>query len=287
MFRFLLSLLSVILGTRLVTASQDLISVYSTWGVSHEEMLLAGWLQIMAAIFLWFHRTEVLALVALWSLATVAIFTHWRLGHEWSLYVPGLAMSFLILLRATQILQRKSMIPFTGTQADVFPQQASREFELDEFNLHFYVRASVQTVADYLNRTQTFTQGQIPPYRVEFIDPQTHLRTERFEVGILTNHFGPLLNLPGKITQIEGSRYRELVYGYGSYAISNRLFRPEKLQFWFDPDPSGAKTKVHLRLTTSCRWGWKWLWRLGMWSFWPSFVAGMKLWSRLSAKSSA
>jgi len=287
MIRFLLSLLCLILGARLVTASEDLIASYLSWGVSHNEMLAAGWLQIGAAIFVWLHRTEVIAIVVLWSLAVIALFTHWRLDHEWSLYIPGLAISSLIVFRAFQVLQRKSHLPHAGDQVDVFPQQAPREFERDEFNLHFNVKADIQAVADYLNRTKTFTQGQIPPYRVEFIDPATHLKTEKFEVGVLTNHFGPLLNLPGKITQIEGNRYRELVYGYGSYAISNRLFRPEKLQFWFDSDSSASKTKIHLRLTTSCRYGWKWLWKLGMLSFWPSFVAGMKLWSWFSGLKSA
>jgi len=282
--RLFLIALCLLLGLRLLTASPHLVETYLSWGVSREQMIGAGLLQILSAVLLLLRKTELIALVGLWSLVVVGLFTHWQLNHDFFAYLPGSLMGALVVGRAFQILQRKDLLPYHGDQSDILPAAAPKQFHRDEFNLHFMLNARIESVAQYLNRTQTFTQGQMPPYKVEFLDPSSHLETARFEVGILTNHFGPFLSLPGKITQIEGHRYRELLYSYGAYAISNRLFRPEKLQFWFDPTEASNQTKVHLRLTTSCRYGWKWLWRVGMWSFWPSFVFGLKLWSRWQQK---
>ena len=283
MLRLLLIGLCLFFGFRLITASEDLTDVYASWGFSNLQMLLAGYLQICAALFLLFKSTELLALLALWSLSSIALATHWRLEHELTLFIPGIVICALVLGRAAQLLQRRSFVLSRAPQNIIGENTMTQDFNTDQFEMLFTVKAREDSVAQYLNKTETFTRGQIPPYRVEFIDPQTHRETNRFEEGVLTNHFGPMLNLPGRIMRIDGSRYRDLIYSYGAYAISNRLFRPTRLEFWFESQNSD--TQVRLRLTTACRHGWKWLWRLGMYSFWPSFVCGLKLWALFRGSS--
>jgi hypothetical protein len=75
----------------------------------------------------------------------------------------------------------------------------------------------------WLNDPATFTEGQIWPFRVEFVDGG-------FEPGVLNAHHGPFLNLAGAIGEVQGFErgvaHRDLKYFYGSYAISPRLVRP-------------------------------------------------------------
>ena len=71
----------------------------------------------------------------------------------------------------------------------------------------------------------TFTDTQVPPWRVEFLGGG-------FETGVLCNHHGPGLNLPGVLGEIREGEYRDLRYLYGAHAVSLRLLRPTRLQFW-------------------------------------------------------
>ena len=50
-------------------------------------------------------------------------------------------------------------------------------FERHLFERTFEVKRPIYTVWSWLNRTETFTGGQVPLYRVEFIP-------NRFEVGV-------------------------------------------------------------------------------------------------------
>jgi hypothetical protein len=102
----------------------------------------------------------------------------------------------------------------------------------------------------WLNDPATFTEGQIWPFRVEFVDGG-------FEPGVLNAHHGPFLNLAGAIGEVQGFErgvaYRDLKYFYGSYAISPRLVRPTRLRFW--AEESGGGTLVKLHSTASCAAG--------------------------------
>ena len=69
----------------------------------------------------------------------------------------------------------------------------------------------------------TFTDTQIPPWRVEFLGGG-------FDEGVVTTHHGPGLHLPGVLAEIRDGEYRDLQYLYGAYAISFRLLRPTRLQ---------------------------------------------------------
>ena len=140
--------------------------------------------------------------------------------------------------------------------------QCPRNFERHAYERTFHVSRPIYTVWTWLNRTETFTKGQLPPYRVEFIP-------DRFEVGVLTNHHGPALNFSGMITKMEAPYYRELEYFYGSYALSFRWIRPTRLEFWLDEH--GDETVVKLRVTSWVRRGFNWFWTTAQRFFWPIF----------------
>jgi len=98
----------------------------------------------------------------------------------------------------------------------------------------------------------TFTDGQIPPFRVEFLTGPTG--ENGFQEGIYNSHVGPLMCFAGVLGEIRDQEYRDLQYTYGSYAISHALFRPVRLQFWLD-ELGDDSTLLCLRLTTDVRDG--------------------------------
>ena len=72
----------------------------------------------------------------------------------------------------------------------------------------------IHRVWNYLNRMDTFTKGQIPPYRVEFL-PKEGEKEASFSVGTYNNHHGPFFKLPAVITNMQQNTYREMRYLYG------------------------------------------------------------------------
>ncbi len=112
-----------------------------------------------------------------------------------------------------------------------------------------------------LNRRETFTQGQLFPYRVEFDAPA---QTGEFAPGELTIHHGPLLSAHGAIREVT-PKLRGLDYGYGSYVLSFRLVRPQRLEFTRE----GGNLRVRLTVQTK-RW-FAPLWTLGNRMFWSLF----------------
>lgn len=122
----------------------------------------------------------------------------------------------------------------------------------------------------WLNDPATFTKGQIWPFRVEFVDGG-------FEPGVLNVHHGPFLNLAGAIGEVRGverdDAYRDLKYFYGSYAISPRLVRPTRLQFWAEESNGG--TLVRLRLDSLVRRWFGRTWGRLQSHFWSRFPRWM------------
>jgi hypothetical protein len=116
----------------------------------------------------------------------------------------------------------------------------------------------------------TFTDGQIPPFRVEFL---TNDRGETgFAEGVYNSHVGPLMSFAGVLGVIEPLRYRDLQYFYGSYAISHALFRPTRLQFWLDDaDGHQHETLLRLRLDAFVREPALGVWNRMMRLFWKRF----------------
>jgi hypothetical protein len=126
----------------------------------------------------------------------------------------------------------------------------------------------------------TFTEGQVWPWRVEFVDPVTR-EAAGFEEGVLTTHHGPLINFAGQLTEIRGVdhdvAYRDLRYFYGSYAISLRLFRPTRLQMWAEDAGEGEGTRVRIQLDSYVRPALAHVWTWGQRTFvWDRFPAWME-----------
>ena len=115
----------------------------------------------------------------------------------------------------------------------------------------------------------TFVDGQIPPYRVEFL---TNPAGESgFAEGVYNAHIGPFMSFSGVLGMIEPERYRDLQYFYGSYAISHALFRPTRLQFWVEDGAAEGTTVMRLQLDTDVRRSVERVWGRMMEVFWRRF----------------
>lgn len=132
----------------------------------------------------------------------------------------------------------------------------------------------ISEVWRWLNDPATFTEGQVWPFRVEFVDGG-------FEPGVLNAHQGTFINFSGVIGEVRGpedgaAAYRDLEYFYGSYALSPRLARPTRLQFWAEPSSRpGAGTRVTLRLDSLVREPLIRPWELAQRVFWSRFPRWM------------
>ena len=135
------------------------------------------------------------------------------------------------------------------------------------------VGAAREKVWAWLCDPKTFTQGNLPPWRVEFL-PGWEGGPADFTPGVYNNHHGPFMNLPAVITEVRAPEYRAMEYLYGSSVITLRMIRPTRLQFWLE-DVDG-KTRVTLQLDSLVHRFWGWFWTLSQSIFWWSFFGGMK-----------
>jgi hypothetical protein len=137
-----------------------------------------------------------------------------------------------------------------------------RGFVIDTFEREFnYSEDQVASVWKKLQRRETFTQGQLFPYRVEFAG---NSQEGEFSTGELNIHHGPFLSVHGAIGEVT-SNYRSLNYFYGSYVISFRLVRPIQLEFFLEGNKLTLKLKAYVR-----PW-FKPLWRLLNLLLWSGF----------------
>lgn len=128
------------------------------------------------------------------------------------------------------------------TQSYNQPKPAS--MKVHRFKQTWTVSAPVANCWNILNRMETFTEGQLFPYKVEFLAEDGE--PPRFETGVWTNHHGPLLNVCGQIGKMIPNSFRELNYCYGSYVCSCRIIRPVKLQFFFEDLQDSTKITLQL-----------------------------------------
>jgi hypothetical protein len=148
-------------------------------------------------------------------------------------------------------------------------------FKDHSYTFDVVVTASEDTVWSWLNDTRTFTDTQVWPYRVEFYSPDAAVIPNGFHEGVLTNHTGPFINFAGELTSVQ-PHYRDLQYLYGSYAITFRWFRPNRLEFFTKAD--GDQVTITCTLSTYVKPSMEWMWNTGMKYFWRSF----KKWSKKS-----
>lgn len=151
------------------------------------------------------------------------------------------------------------------------PAGAPEGFVPHAYRRAFQVPYGRMRVWNWLNDPATFTESQVWPFRVEFVDGG-------FEPGVLNVHHGPLLNFAGAIGEVrppEGSAsgYRDLKYFYGSYAISPRLVRPTRLQFWVEG--SGEGTLLTLQVDSLVQRRFVRIWDLSQRVFWQRFPRWM------------
>ena len=148
------------------------------------------------------------------------------------------------------------------------------------FEFRFTPTRSMDATWAWLMRPETFTQGQLWPWRVEFLETPLENGTvaRGFEVGTLNAHHGPLMNFCGVITRVETADdvcERDLEYGYGAYAIGFRFIRPRLLTIRVTRVDE-THCEVMVRVTSHVRRGWNRIWTLGQRGFWPSFKLALR-----------
>ena len=148
-------------------------------------------------------------------------------------------------------------------------------FDMHSFKFDFTIRESRQDVWNWLNTPETFTETQIPPFRVEFYSPSEDI-PNGFHEGVLNTHHGPMINFSGVLTKVESPSYRDLQYYYGSYAVSIRWIRPYRLQFWLAE--SGEDTIVTAQIDSYVKPWIRGLWTKAQKLFWSRFPS----WARKS-----
>ena len=117
-------------------------------------------------------------------------------------------------------------------------------FIADEFEREFtFSEDKMSSIWKRLQKRETFTKGQIYPYRVEFDAPS---QVGEFSPGELNIHHGPFLSVHGAIGEVTSS-YRSLDYFYGSYVVSFRLVRPVQLEFFREGPKLKLKLKSYIR----------------------------------------
>ena len=146
-------------------------------------------------------------------------------------------------------------------------------FKLHAYEFSVVVNKPEDDVWNWLNDPRTFTDTQYWPFRVEFISPDPTNITPGFNIGVQTNHHGPLVNFAGVITSVKPN-YRDLKYYYGSYALSFRLIRPFRLEFATKAVAEG--TEITGKISSYVKPGIYsfWNWTQGL--FWNRF----KSWAR-------
>jgi len=113
-------------------------------------------------------------------------------------------------------------------------------FIIDEFEREFILpEERMSSIWKKLQRRETFTKGQLFPFRVEFAAPS---QDGEFSSGELNIHHGPFLSVHGAVGEVTSS-YRSLHYFYGSYVVSFRLVRPLQLEFFRE----GPKLRLNLK----------------------------------------
>lgn len=174
----------------------------------------------------------------------------------------------------TNWIDSQSDNPFFAGGVPSAPQAAPPSFVRHLFTRTWKVDKDREKVWAWLNDPATFTEGQFPPYRVEFASAELGV-PRGFEVGGLNMHHGPGLLASGTLVEIVEGEYRDLQYFYGSYVLSLRLIRPTRLQFWIQ-DCSDGGCEITLQLDSFVKHWFEPVWEMGNRGFWRFFGYWLK-----------
>lgn len=162
------------------------------------------------------------------------------------------------------------MIPWTPERvAEATHQPLPPRFEAHHYEAEARSPLARDVVWAWLCAPETFTKGQPPPYRVEFVHPEGG-REGTFEIGTPNAHHGPWLIAAGLIGDVRDGAYRDLRYFYGSHVLSMRWIRPVRLQFWLEDTDEGG-TLLRWRMDAQVRKGWGGFWSFVQGGFWKAF----------------
>jgi len=150
------------------------------------------------------------------------------------------------------------------------PTLTPRGFVGHRYEHTWVIERGCDVVWGWLCDPSTFTDSQVWPWRVEFMNGADG--ESGFMTGVYNAHVGPFTNFSGVLGEIREREYRDLQYFYGSYAVSPRLFRPTRLQFWLEDHPERDNASVlHLRLDAVVRRSARGVWGWMMRRFWARF----------------
>ena len=152
-------------------------------------------------------------------------------------------------------------------------------FKEHSYKFTFQFEGEESHVWQWLNDMRTFTDTQVWPWKVEFYSPDPDNIPNGFHRGVLTNHFGPLINLAGELTAIDNGKYRDLQYFYGSYVISFRWIRPYRLEF--STEQKGGITYITGELKSYVKSSVSGIWTTVQNFFWGRF----ENWAKKSIRS--
>lgn len=169
--------------------------------------------------------------------------------------------------------ERRGEPPGSCAIVDPPPNACPPGFIAHTYEESFRIGAPREAVWSWLERPATFVDGQIWPFRVEFVSSDPAV-APGFVVGGLNVHHGPLMSFAGQLTEIREGAYRSLHYFYGSYVLSLRLIRPTCLEFWVE-DADAAATDVRLRVSSFVRRPIAGAWGRAQRVFWRRFPRWM------------
>lgn len=148
----------------------------------------------------------------------------------------------------------------------MFQSRLAKNFKTHIYKKHIRVSAPASSVFQWMLQKNTFTSGQLPPYRVEFLQESP---SAEMKVGDQTSHHGPLILFAGELTEITNT-YRRLDYYYGSYALSFRWARPACLEVETRSIDSNSSELI-ITLSTHVHRFFVPIWHFGMRAFWSLF----------------
>ena len=143
-----------------------------------------------------------------------------------------------------------------------------KNMKIHDFKLSWKLsKGGVNHIWDKLQRKETFTKRQIPPYKVEF---ESGTNIGPLIPGELNIHYGPFLSAHGIIGEVT-ENYRDLRYSYGSYALSFRIVRPVRLQFFKN------ENSINLQFTVQVHKYFYQTWEFMSQIFWRQFGLNLRL----------